>query len=186
MRLQSILAALLVGASSQAHAVSTDITLSEDTARFSLSYFISGFNEGRALFNASYLYNDDNDHVVDAGLHVIDVVGTKTPGLQIGVGMQAYYANIDKDDGLALAIGGDLGYRPPEAKRVHFSLHGHYAPGIVSYIDADRFYEYGVQLGYSLLPQADVFIGYRKIGMETDNGKLIADDGGHLGLRISF
>lgn len=186
MRMQSILAALLIGASSQAYAVNADITLSEDTARFSMSYFISGFNDGRSLVNAGYLYNDDSDHIVDVGLHVIDVVGSKTPGLQIGVGIQVYFADIGKDDGLALTLGGDIGYRPPQARRMHFSVHGHYAPGIVSYIDAERFYEYGAQIGYSLLPQADIFIGYRKIEMKTDNGKLKADDGGHLGLRISF
>jgi hypothetical protein len=187
MHLRStLIAALGLCISSNTFAASADIALSEDTAKFSFSSFINGFQHGRTMFNGGYYYNTNEDHVIDLGLHVVDVVGTKTPGLQIGVGGQLYLADLANQDALALALGGNISFRPQQLKRINFVADGHYAPGIVSYMDADRFYEYSFRVEYSLLPQADVYVGYRKISMDSDIGKISTDDNGHVGLRISF
>ena len=100
--------------------------------------------------------------------------------------LKQYFSDIDSHDGASLALGGFINYRAPQLKRVNFVAHGHYAPGITSYMDTERFSEYGVAIEYSLLPQADIFIGYREIKVEEEFREFKIDDSGHLGLRISF
>lgn len=186
MKLRALIAAVICGIASQAHATTVDVALSDDNARFSLSSFVSGFSEGRTIMNTSYFYNTDNDNIVDVGLHMIDVVGSKTPGLQVGVGFQAYYSHLTDHKGLALSLGGIISYRAPQLQRVNFVLHGHHAPSITSYMDTDKLSEYGVSIEYSLLPQADVYIGYRSIEITDQDLTLNMDDSGHIGLRITF
>ncbi len=186
MKLRALAAAIVCVVTGHAQAATVDVALSNESARFALSSFVGGFSEGRTLMNTSLFYNTENDSVVSAGLHMIDVVGSKTPGLQIGVGFQAYYSHLTDHDGLALALGGIISYRAPQLKRVNFVIHGHHAPSITSYMDSDRLSEYGFAIEYSLLPQADVYIGYRKFEIDDQNRSLELDDSGHIGLRITF
>ncbi len=186
MKLRVLAAAMIFGFSSQAQSAAVDIALSNDNAKFSVSSFVGGFSEGRTTMNAGYLYNEDNDYVLDFGLHMVDVVGSKTPGLQVGVGIQGYYTDIGPHQGAALSLGGSISYRPPKLKRVNFVVNAHYAPGITSYMDAERLRELGAAIEYSLLPQADVYIGYRDIKVEEERGEFKIDDSGHIGLRITF
>jgi len=186
MFLRALFVSVLIGFTSQAHAASAEVNLSEQSAKFALSSFIGGFEHGRTEMNAGYFFNTDGDQVAETGLHVVDVAGTKSPGLQLGIGGQLYYFNLDDADGLALALGGSISFRPPPLKRLNFLLHGHYAPDIVSFLDAERISEVGANIEYSLLPQADVFIGYRKYRMEASGVNLSTDDDVHIGLRIKF
>lgn len=186
MKLRALTTAIILGIASQANAASLDVALSEDNAKFSISSYVSGFSDGRSTMNAGYFYNTDNDYIIDFGLHMVDVVGSKTPGLQVGVGMQGYYSDIGNHEGLAISLGGLVSYRAPKLKRVNFVLHAHYAPGITSYMDTERFREYGVAIEYSLLPQADIYLGYRDIEIREDQHKFSIDDSGHIGLRINF
>ncbi len=186
MRLRILFATLALISTSTAHAYSTELALSNETARFNFSSFVGGFQGGRAQFDAGLLFNEDDDYVINTGLHVIDVAGTKSPGVQLGVGGTAYFADIGASNGLALALGGQISFRPQNFNRINLSANFHFAPGIVSFLDAERFTEYGARLEYSLLPQADVFIGWTKIEMDVDGEELRAAKDTHLGIRISF
>ena len=186
MKLRALTAAIICAVAGHANAATVDVALSDENARFALSSFVGGFSDGRTIMNTSLFYNTDNDSILSAGLHMIDVVGSKTPGLQVGVGFQAYYSHLTDHDGLALSLGGIVSYRAPKLQRVNFVIHGHHAPSITSYMDSDRLSEYGFSIEYSLLPQADVYIGYRNIEIDDQNYTLEMDDGGHIGLRITF
>lgn len=186
MKLHALAAVAMISCTLQAQAASVEVALSEDNAKISLNSYVGGFADGRATMTTGYFYNEDHVDILNLGLHIVDVVGSKTPGLQIGVGFQGYFSDIGTHEGAALALGTTISYRAPQLKRVNFVAHGHYAPGITSYMDTDRFYEYGLAIEYSLLPQADVFIGYREIKVEEEFGEFTIDDSGHLGLRISF
>ncbi len=186
MKLRTLTTAIVFAVTGHAHAATVDVALSDESARFALSSFVGGFSEGRTIMSSSLFYNTENDGVVSAGLHMIDVVGSKTPGLQVGVGFQAYYSHLTDHDGIALALGGVISYRAPQLQRVNFVIHGHHAPSITSYMDSERLSEYGVSIEYSLLPQADIYIGYRKIEVDDQGLTLEMDDSGHIGLRITF
>ena len=186
MKLPAFAAVAMLSVSLHTQAASVEVALSEDNAKFSLNSYIGGMADGRATMSAGYFYNEDHVDILNLGLHIVDVVGSTTPGLQVGVGVQGYFSDISSHEGAALGLGAIISYRAPQLKRVNFVAHGHYAPGITSYMDTERFSEYGIAIEYSLLPQADIFIGYRDIKVEEEFREFSIDDSGHLGLRISF
>ena len=105
-RILSIFLLILTGLllSTTASAQRLDITLKQDSARFSYITLIGGSTFGRTEMNTGLLYNEDKNMAVDVGLQVIDVAGSKTPGLELGVGPRFYYLRHDDTDSDAAAI----------------------------------------------------------------------------------
>jgi hypothetical protein len=180
---------LLVGAvtfSSHATAASLDLNLNNKSAQLRLATVIGGTTMGRTQTSIGFLYNDDEKYVLDLGLLVIDVAGSKSPGLEIGVGPKLYFADGDKGEAVAIGLGGQLRYKIPALQRINFGLEGYYAPDIVAFAEANNMYEVGFRIGYEILPTADVYAGYRRIRAEFDKGDETLDESLMLGFKLSF
>lgn len=192
MPVRSLSIALLLAVCSTASAQKLDLSLSQDTARISFISLVGGTTFGRTEFNAGFLFNEDDNTVMDVGLQVIDMAGTKTPGLELGVGPRLYYASIDKYDvtGAAIALGANFRYKLQDLNR--FAIYGslYYAPAITSFMDAEGMVEYGFRLAYEILPTADAYIGFHTIRMDVDDGDVdgtkTVDSGGFFGMRFQF
>jgi len=176
--------------SGNASAQRLDINLKQDSARFSYITLIGGSTFGRTEMNTGILYNEDNNLAANIGLQVIDVAGSKTPGLELGVGPRFYYLKHDKSDsnGAAIALGGHLRYKLPSVPRLSFTGRLFYAPSITATLDADSMYETGIGVSYEMLPTANIYLHYRRIHADfTSNvgGKTI-DNGTVLGMNFTF
>jgi hypothetical protein len=140
--------------------------------------------------NAGILYNEDDNGVFDIGLQVIDVAGSKTPGLELGVGPRFYYLRHDKTstDGVAVALGGHLRYKIPSVPRLAVRATLFYAPRITSGMDADNMSEAGMGISYELLPTADIYLKYRSVRAKFNKGvgSETIDRGGVIGVSFSF
>ena len=165
-----------------------DITLSNDTAK--LSYFSPLGNKGfgRGEFEGTLLYNDDENLLGALGVHVVDEAGAGAPGLSAGVGVKGYFVKMEHDDAIAITVGGQFTYALPVlSSRLKLGGGLNYAPSITTFMDADRFLELNARIGYEVLPDAVVYIGYRKIKVGIDEGSNVTvDDGGHLGVNFRF
>lgn len=181
---------LLILASATVNAQRIDITLKQDSARFSYYSLIGGSTFGRTELNTGILYNEDDNYAVDIGLQVIDVAGSKTPGLELGVGPRFYYLRHDEtdSDAAAIALGGQLRYKLPSLPRLALMANAFYAPRITATLDADSMYEFGAGLGYELLPTSTIYVTYRKIRAKfaKDIGSETIDSGVSLGLNFTF
>ena len=187
MKFRMIAMAFLLGMSSQGYGQLLDINLSDTSAQFKYGSRVGGSVYGRTETSYGILFNDEDQLVVDVSLQVIDVAGSKAPGLEVGAGPKLYYVDADSRDAAAIGLGGLLRYKWPALQRVLFMAHLYYAPGIVSFMDAENMLEYSAQIGYELLPTADVYIGYRKIKVEFgDNYTENVDSSTIFGLRFSF
>ena len=166
-----------------------DMNLSDTSAQFKFSNRIGNPGAGRSELGFGFLYNDDNNYLAEASLLIIDVAGTKTPGLEVGVGPKLYVAK-HKDTGgnaVAVGIGGQLRYKLPSLSRINFTVAGYYAPSIVSFSDANDMYELGAQAGYEILPTANVYLGYRHIEVNFDPiGSHSIDETWMVGMKFSF
>lgn len=183
-----ILASLLLSTTASAQRI--DITLKQDSARFSYITLIGGSTFGRTEMSTSFLYNEDENTAVDIGLQVIDVAGSKTPGLELGVGPRFYYLRHgDTDaDAAAIALGGQLRYKLPSVQRLAFIGSAFYAPSITSTLDAHSMYEIDFGVAYELLPTANAYLLYRRIRADFTKGigaKNI-DSGVSLGMNFTF
>jgi hypothetical protein len=180
----------LLAISSTASAQKLDINLGNKSARFIYSSLVGGSNFGRSEMSTGFLYNEDENSLLDIGLQVIDMAGSKTPGLELGVGPKFFYANFNKADTSAagIALGGAMRLKLASAPRVNFGASAYYAPSITSTLDGNNFFEFGVRVGYELLPTATAYIGFRKIRIGLDKGKGTEDldKTGMAGLKFSF
>jgi len=181
-------ASLLISGTVSAQRI--DLTLKNDSARFSYISLIGGSTFGRTEMNTGFLYNEEDNMALDIGLQVIDVAGSKTPGLELGVGPRFYYLKHDASNSKAAAItvGGQLRYKLPNVPRLALMGSLFYAPSITSTLDADSMYELGMGVGYELLPTANIYLTYRRIRADFTKGvgaKNI-DSGVSLGMNFTF
>jgi hypothetical protein len=186
------LPAALLLASTGAQAQKLDFSLSSESVRLGYAGLIGTTHFGRTELSAGLLFNDDDNMVLDVGLHSIDVVGSRTPGLEVGVGPRLYYVSLDRPDAdtLALALGAHLRYKPAELQRVVFYGSLDYAPSITTAMDAGGLSEFSLRLAYELHASADAYVGYRRIRMDVeegaDQGNKTVDSGVFLGVRFGF
>lgn len=164
-----------------------EINLSGDSVWVKYSKRISGTQFGRNEAGAGILYNTNDNIMFEADLTVIDETGSKTPGLDAGVGPKIYVGATKNREYLSFALGGLLAYRPLIMNRVVMQVHGYYAPSIVSWIDADHMWEVGGRIGYEIVPSAQIYVGYRKIYADVDIKKeRTIEENAVLGLLMNF
>jgi len=181
---------LLILFSTTVSAQRIDVNLKQDSARFSYITLIGGSTFGRTEMTAGILYNEDGNQVANVGLQVIDVAGSKTPGLELGVGPRLYYLKHDNTDssGVAVALGGQLRYKLPSLQRLSFISNFFYAPSITTTLDAENMYEFGVGVSYELLPTANVYVKYRRVraNFSKEIGVENVDSGTVVGMTFTF
>ncbi len=176
----------LLGFCSGVSAGTIDLALSNDSATFDYSTLLQKTQPGNAEFNVGLLYTEEDEVVGNLGIQVIDEVGENAPGLFLGVGLKLFATFPDNVDIAALAPGVTIRYSPPTLDRFGVTGQLNYAPDIVSFMDADRFLAYKVTLEYGVLPQASVYVGYRKMTTKFNGNNVTIDSAGHFGLKISF
>lgn len=181
---------LLLTASLGANAARLDVNLNQDSARFTYYSLVGGSTYGRTEMSTGLLYNEDKNYLLELGLQVVDVAGSGSPGLEIGVGPKLYYMNSDTPDasGLSIAIGGMVRYNLPQVPRLALQGTLYYAPSITSTLDTSNFLEYGARVAYEILPTANIYLGFRRIRVDYTQGKgtHTLDEGGMLGMNFSF
>ena len=179
-----------LGASVSASAARLDVNLNQDSARFTYYSLIGGSTYGRTEMSTGLLYNEDKNYLLELGMQVVDVAGSESPGLEIGVGPKLFYTFDDESDvtGLSIAIGGIIRYSLPQLPRLALQGSLYYAPSITSTLDTDSFLEYGARVAYEILPTANIYLGYRRIRIDYTKGvgSQTLDDGAMLGMDFSF
>ena len=169
---------------------SIDINLSDDAAQFKYSSLIGGTTYGRSELTYGFLFNEDDVFLAELGLLVIDQAGSKSPGLELGVGPRAYFADTDNSsaDVAALGLGGQIRYKNLAVPRIVYTAEAFYAPSIVSFLDADSMYEFVIKLEYEILPTANVYIGYRDIEVDIKDvdQDVDLDENVMIGVKFKF
>jgi hypothetical protein len=187
--LRLVLIVLCSVLSSTSLARSFDINLSADAAQFKYSSLAGATNYGRTEMTVGFLYNDDDNYLGEVALLVIDEAGTKTPGLELGVGPKLWFGGADKADVdiAAIGLGGQIRYKNMNMPRIVYGAGLFFAPGIVSFLDAEGMLEYDLRVEYELLPTANVYVGFRSIEADIKNRNDVeVDESVVIGLRFKF
>ena len=175
----------LAGVSTAARAVDAALDVNDNAARAYVGVPIAN----NILVDSSWLYHADNGHVFSVGGHVTGAASGVDP-LKAGLGLRFSYVSNDREseeDGTALGLGGFVRYTLPQYDRVNFGASLYYAPEVLSFGDVDELWELGLDAGYSVLKQADVYVGWRTVKADFKNdGTERMDTGFHVGLRVRF
>ena len=165
-----------------------DISLGNESAQFVYLTDSGSLGYGGADVGFGFLYNEDSDTALTAGIMVVGNLGERKD-LALGVGAKAYIINLDDedDDAAALAIGGEFRYIIPSGTPVGFIANIHFAPGITAFGDTEDLRELNFRVELEVLPSTRGYIGYRKLEVETeDAGEVEVDDSMHIGVRLQF
>ena len=165
-----------------------DLSLSNESARVRYGKDINSSPQGRKEVGVGALYNTNDNAMVDAWFHITDEAGSKAPGLDASVGFKAYLGKTKHLEYLGLGIGGELLYRPAQNNRVLMSAGAHFAPNIVTFLDADNLWEFNLRVGYEVLPAAVAYVSYQNVrvnfGIYED--EQVIQRSGQLGLELRF
>ncbi|MBE0508843.1 MAG: hypothetical protein IBX50_19330 [Marinospirillum sp.] len=139
--------------------------------------------------NASVLYTERNSEG-SALVGTLGLQGVETDGrtFRAAIGGRLYLIDAPgSEHGAALAFGGLFYHVVPGAQRVSIGGYGWYAPPVTSFSDTDKVYEFGARVAYRAIQNTDVFLGYRYLYLENDNGfDGSLEKGMHLGFRLNF
>lgn len=182
-RIILLVTALLMG--SVASAEEVNIQLGSDTARFMYLTEAFGQDFGRLELEAGFLYNQNGDSLVNAGL-LVRGESISVPMI-VSIGARAYVAKVDTYNIGALAIGGDLLLVPETWGGLGAGIYYYTAPGVVAFSDAEGLSEYGVYVNFQITPQARISLGYQKIDVSIKNvADVTLDKGAYFGLNLNF
>jgi len=186
----AVFSLIALTAAGSAAAQNFSLTLGDKSARLGYGSYVGGSTYGRTEMNASLLYNTHDNRYLDLGLLVVDNAGSKNPGLEVGLGpkLMFFWHGDLNDQGLAIALGGRLNFKPMQFKRMRMGLSAFYAPTITSFIDARDVYELDARVGYEILPTASAYLGWRRINADFNkgHGRNNIDESGYLGMEFSF
>ncbi len=192
MLLGRIVALSLLIASSTVLADTVDITLRDTSVQLQYKTSMGRDALGKAEFHAGVLYVNKNNMLGDFGLLVKDELGDKAPGFSVGVGLKGVIAQVSGNTSTAnnvsaLALGAMVRYSPPTISRLGFVGQMYLSPNIITFGDADRYVETGARIEYEVIPQAVVYLGYRRIAFDLKSEpRATLDEGATVGVRMSF
>lgn len=187
MLLRNFFAISLLTASTTILADTVDINLRDNSVQLQYGASIGRDTLGTSELHAGFLYTSKNDRFGDFGLLVKETTGSSDSGVTAGVGIKGVVASVNGNDAVALALGGQVHFSLPSASRLGIAGQLYFSPNIVTYRDAERFAEAGARVEYELIPQASVYLGYRRISFSLKSkSDAVLDTGFHAGVRMSF
>jgi hypothetical protein len=168
-----------------------DIRLGDNSARFMYATEVFGGSFGPASMEFGVFFNEDNDSLFHAGFF-IESESLDNP-FSIAIGTRAYYGDAGNAPGEtqtdvgAIAIGGEFTFTPKNFAGFGFAANYYVAPSVLSFMDADRFVEYGARIEFSITDAAKLLLGYRNIEADREDGSTVEIDSGLIfGIGLRF
>lgn len=169
-----------------AHANDLNINLGSNAA--SINYAASLTSSG-LQGEFGYLHHTDSVDIGSAGLMVVGNSNPVGSPFLFAIGGKLFFISPKQysGNGTVLGLGGHFNYTWPTYNRFTIGGELYYAPKIVSFNNADRYFQYGVNAGYEILRNAELYVGYRHISAAfTGTSTVTLDSTFMVGLNLSF
>ncbi|MCH8896121.1 MAG: hypothetical protein IH927_07650 [Proteobacteria bacterium] len=171
---------------SLSHSESLEISANNDAAKFGFGWYLG---QQRLAMDASWLHHQDQGDVISLGVNVTGFASSGQSPVEAGLGAKLVYTdsdNLDLDGG-ALAPGGFVSYTLPNSNRFTFYGHLYFAPDILTFGDNGTYREIELRLYYSVIDDAELFLGIRNIRVGYDLSPGVHFDTGlNIGLKMRF
>lgn len=184
--LQAGLLVALTSLGAAAQASNLDVNLASNAA--SIDYTASLTTTGLEG-DVGYLHHTDKVDIADLGLHLVGNASPVGSPLIFGVGGKFFYISPknSSSNGEAVGLGAHFRYTWPSYNRFAIGGEFYYAPKIVTFGDADRYFEFGARAAYEVLRNADVYVGYRHISAAFNGSSDVTLDSSFIvGLSLTF
>lgn len=187
MRIQS--AGILLALASVAfgaHAANLNVNLGSNAA--SINY-AANLTPSGLQGTVGYLHHTDSVDIGNVGLLVTGNSNPTGSPLIFGVGGKLFFISPKQvsGNGTVLGLGGQFNYTWPYYNRFNIGGELYVAPKIVSFNNADRFLEYGVNAGYEILRNAELYVGWRHVSAAFSGTSTVTLDSSFMvGLNLTF
>jgi len=135
--------------------------------------------------------NDEStDPLVSAGFMLRqDLNGVEN--MKFGIGFKGTYTKVENSKHMAIPINAELAYTLPLDIAVPITLSAglSYAPSVLSFKDADSYFEGRLEASVQIIEQGSVFVGYRKIDTDFERGEggdYEYNDTAYIGFKVRF
>ncbi len=184
-----------------ANAGGVDLALSNNTAHLSMLLNPHAFYQGggsEAAFGG--FISEGGDKLLHTTLIARGYRQSATSQYSLGAGVKAMYGDVtipaEANNGAeaeenvgALALGFQAGMLISSSRHnpIEALVEGFIAPSITSFSDAERFVEFNARLQVEIIPQAQAYVGYRRMRFDTRNfDNVQLDRSVHLGIKLTF
>jgi hypothetical protein len=189
-----VLSTLISSAAFAAHQVEVNVNDKEVEGQIRLDMGRMGEME-HTYMGGRFLNGDNNnsqtiadpDPLMEVSFMVQnDVRGVR--GLKLGLGFKGEYTKIDGQSYAAIPLGVEAELKLPLNSPIAFYLGGamYYAPSVLSFKDADGYFETRIHLDAQPIDNARIEVGYRKIDTDLNNRSVTYNDAFYFGLRLDF
>ncbi|MDY6978582.1 MAG: hypothetical protein SV201_01770 [Pseudomonadota bacterium] len=186
---------VLALASSTASAEAIKAYLGSEAARFSYATEAFGQQFGRLETEFGVLFTDHDEAVREDDF--LTHVGLQVRGesldfpVIVSVGGRAYYGEASSYDISGIGIGGDMLMLPESWGGFGLGAFFYYAPGVVSFQDAEKLREWGLFASFQITPQASIVAGIQNIEADIETAPGVTssveiEDGSFFGIDIRF
>jgi len=166
--------------------------LGSEAARFSYATDAFGQDYGRLETEFGFFYTDHkepirkDDYLVHLGFQVRGE-SLDFPVI-VSVGGRLYFGEASTYSVSGIGLGGDVLLLPESWGGFGLGGFFYYAPGVVTFQDADKLTDWGVYASFQITPQASIVGGVQKVKAEIDNGvgEVELEDGAFFGVNIRF
>ncbi|OPX54144.1 YfaZ precursor [Oceanospirillum multiglobuliferum] len=177
------LAAVCASMVATAQAATVDLNINNDTVR---AEYDAPLPQNRLSVSVGGLYHEENSATTTlamVGAHTQEDTATYS----MGVGGKGYWLNATGSvSGLALGLGVQGSVSIPQIPQVRVGGHFYYAPRVISFGDIDGLSDLEVRGYYQLLKDADVYLGYRKLGVDVGSNSDDLESGFNVGFVMHF
>jgi hypothetical protein len=184
-----------------ANAGGLDIALSNNTAHLSMLLNPYAFYQGGGSeLGVGAFVSEEGDKLAHATLIARGYRQSSSSQYSLGAGVKALYGDVTipaaSNNGTeveekvgAIAMGFQAGMLISSSRHnpIEAMFEGYIAPSITSFSDAERYAEINARLQIEIIPQAQAYVGYRRMRFNTrnfDNVRL--DRSVHLGIKLTF
>jgi len=183
-----LLGVVLFALASTAGAASVAIELNDHSVQAGLRQTLPAQGYGDSLMGARLLYNEDRDALLGGIYAGVSGSPGNVGGLTFGVLLALNAVDLPHGNELVAAgIGLESRYLPPQLMGVGIDSHVTYGPDIFTFGDADDYLEAGVGLGYQVLPNARLTLGYQYISVGIEKHRDYRLDGTlRVGVALDF
>ncbi|WLQ14615.1 YfaZ family outer membrane protein [Hahella aquimaris] len=134
-----------------------------------------------------YLYHKGGGHLLNGDLHARGQTAIGNLPTTVGIGAQLDVFTESDVDGSAIALGGYAHIKIPSVPGLGLKVAGHFAPSITSFQDAEQFSRFDVKTTYRVIPNADIYLGYRVIKADIErHDDITLDEGLNVGFALQF
>ncbi len=108
--------------------------------------------------------------------------------LKIGIGFKGTYTKVGNVKHAAVPINAELSYILPVNTVIPMMISGavSYAPPVLSFKDADRYFEGRAEFSLQIVEQGSLFVGYRQIKTDFIGANYRYNESAYVGFKVRF